>query len=68
MSDTAAVVPELLTEREVERLTKVSAAALKQARHRGTGLPYTRIGRRIRYRSDDVLAYLSANTVVPEGN
>ena len=68
MDATTTVVPELLTEREVERLTKVSAAALKQARHRGTGLPYTRIGRRIRYRADDIAAYIDANSVVPQNN
>jgi len=34
-------------------------------RHRGVGLPYVRVGRRIRYRAKDIAAYLDANTVEP---
>jgi hypothetical protein len=40
-------------------------AVLAQERHKGVGLPYVRIGHRIRYRVTDILDYLDANTVRP---
>ncbi|TXH20075.1 MAG: DNA-binding protein [Mycobacterium sp.] len=43
--------------------TGIPVGALRQDRHRGTGLPYVRIGRRVRYRPADVAAFLDQHTV-----
>jgi len=45
--------------------TGIPVGTLRQDRHRGTGLPYVRLGRRIRYRPTDVAAWLDAHTVMP---
>lgn len=55
-----------LTENQVAQELQVPAGSLRQDRHRGVGLPYVRIGRRIRYRADDVVAYLDARSVMPQ--
>lgn len=36
----------------------MSEAWLEQARFRGTGIPYLKIGRAVRYRAEDVQAYI----------
>jgi hypothetical protein len=41
----------------------VTVGALAQDRYRGTGIPYTKIGSRIRYLRADVARYLAANRV-----
>lgn len=58
-------LPVLLTEAQVSEATGLPAASLKAERTRGTGLPYVKFGRRVRYRADDVTAYIDANTVIP---
>ncbi|MCR9096296.1 MAG: helix-turn-helix domain-containing protein [bacterium] len=50
---------EMLTTGEVATLLKVHQVSLKQWRgRRGTGPPYVRIGRSIRYRRRDVEAWM----------
>jgi hypothetical protein len=67
MSEIAsATLPVLLTEVQVSEATGVSIASLKTERCRGTGMPYVKLGRRVRYRVDDVAAYITAHTVTPE--
>ncbi|WP_039828406.1 helix-turn-helix transcriptional regulator [Nocardia testacea] len=65
MTAAAHKLPELLTEREVAELVGTSPGTLRQDRSADRGLPYVRIGRRIRYRADDIEAYLDAHTVRP---
>jgi hypothetical protein len=64
----AVTVPELLSEKRIADLLDVTRTSLRQDRHRGVGLPYVRISRRIRYRADDVAAYIAANTVTPRSS
>jgi hypothetical protein len=64
MADTAAV-PVLLTETQVSEATGLSMASLRTERCRGTGMPYVKIGRRVRYRVDVVAAYIESHTVTP---
>jgi excisionase family DNA binding protein len=54
---------ELLTPREVAEYLGTSESVLAVDRYHGRGLPYVRVGRRIRYRAKDIAAYLDANTV-----
>ncbi len=65
MSD-ATIVPALLTDPQVTELLGLPVGALRQDRYLGVGLPFVVIGkRRIRYRAEDVAAYIAANTVTP---
>lgn len=60
------IVPVLLTEKQVEAATGVPVASLKTDRCRGVGMPYVKLGRRVRYRADDLAEYIAANTVEPK--
>ncbi|WP_326544681.1 DNA-binding protein [Mycobacterium sp. 2-64] len=62
MSDTATAAPEYIDEGQTAAKIGSTRAALRQARYRGTGLPFVRIGRRIRYRVVDLEAYLADRT------
>ncbi|MDZ4235259.1 MAG: helix-turn-helix domain-containing protein [Dietzia sp.] len=55
-------LPALLTTAEVATFIRASKQSLDQDRYLGRGMPYVRIGRKIRYRREDVLNYLTANT------
>ena len=56
-------LPALMTTAEVADFIRASKQSLDQDRYLGRGLPYVRIGRKIRYRKEDVLEYLDANTI-----
>jgi hypothetical protein len=51
-----------LDEREAAVLTNQSPKTLESWRNRGEGLPFLKLGRRIRYRLSDVLEFLDRNT------
>jgi predicted DNA-binding transcriptional regulator AlpA len=55
-----AVIDPLLDDREVERITGRARSTLQKDRVSGTGIPFVRIGRLVRYRQSDVAAYLAA--------
>lgn len=55
-------LPALMTTAEVAEFIRASKQSLDQDRYLNRGLPYIRIGRKIRYRREDVLKYLDANT------
>ena len=65
MGITQTNLDELFTEREAAEYLGTTQGVLQVDRHMGRGLPYVRIGRRIRYRLKDIRAYLDANTVNP---
>lgn len=48
---------------QVAAVIQTSPEALAQDRHRGRGIPYVKIGGRVRYLREDVLQYLAANRV-----
>ena len=50
--------PPLLTQKHIEEITGKSASTIEQARHKGGFIPFIRVGRHVRYRLDDVAAYL----------
>lgn len=56
-------LPKLLTVKELAELLGVSPETLAQNRYLSQGVPYIKVGARIRYRLDDVIAYLEANRV-----
>jgi predicted DNA-binding transcriptional regulator AlpA len=50
----------LLSDREVERITGRARSTLQKDRVVGTGIPFVRIGRLVRYRQCDLQAFLDA--------
>jgi hypothetical protein len=52
---------ELLTESEAARLRRQSIRTLQAERLRGGGCPFVKLGRSVRYRRSDVLAFIKAN-------
>jgi predicted DNA-binding transcriptional regulator AlpA len=50
----------LLSDRDVEKITGRARSTLQKDRVTGTGIPFVRIGRLVRYRQSDVTAFLDA--------
>lgn len=55
----------LMDENELADYLGITANKLQRDRWAGTGLPYIKIGRCVRYRRSDVEAYLASHTVTP---
>lgn len=54
-------LPQFLTAKQLGEWLGISEQALAQDRFRGDGIPYIKIGVRVRYRRDAVLAYIERN-------
>ena len=54
-------VPRLLTQKEAAALTRMSVKWLERDRWVERRIPYVKIGRAIRYRAEDIAAYIEAN-------
>jgi predicted DNA-binding transcriptional regulator AlpA len=50
----------LLSDRDVEKATGRARSTLQKDRVAGTGIPFVRFGRLVRYRQSDVTAFLDA--------
>ena len=59
-------LPQYLTEKQVSESTGLSQKTLSQHRWKSTGLPNSKFGRSIRYKFDDVLAFMEAGRIEPE--
>lgn len=59
----ADVLPPVATSRHVAALVASTESSLAQDRYLGKGIPYTKVGRRVRYLRADVLEFLAANRV-----
>jgi len=57
------VLPPVATSRQVAAVIGTSEAALSQERYQHKGIPYTKIGRRVRYLRSDVIEFLAANRI-----
>ena len=53
----------LLTEDEVCEILNLNVSSLQRERCNGYGIPYIKIGRRVRYKLSDIEKYLETNTV-----
>lgn len=51
----------LITEKDLSRWLNRSLGSIRRDRLVRRGVPYIRVGRLVRYRREDVLAYLTAN-------
>lgn len=56
-------LPAVITPKQLADFISTTTAALSQDRYLGKGIPFTRIGSRVRYLRSDVAAYLAANRV-----
>lgn len=56
-------LPKLLNASELADFLGISEETLSQNRYLKEGIPYIKVGKRVRYRLDDVLAYLEKNRV-----
>jgi predicted DNA-binding transcriptional regulator AlpA len=54
------MIDRLLSDREVAQLIGRARSTLQKDRVSGTGIPYIYVGRQVRYRESDVVAYLAA--------
>jgi hypothetical protein len=56
-----------IDERKVSRITGRALPTLRNDRHKGRGLPYVKMGRSVRYKLDDVIAFMEARKIETEG-
>ncbi len=55
-----------LTEEDVSRILKRALPTLRNDRHLGKGVPYTKIGRSVRYSITDVIDFMESRKVQTE--
>ena len=60
--------PKYINEKEVSEITGRALPTLRNDRHNRRGIPYCKIGRSVRYALVDVIAFMEARKIVPEGN
>lgn len=56
-------LPEVATAKQLAPFLGTTEAALAQDRYLGRGIPFTKIGRRVRYLRSDVLKFLADNRI-----
>ena len=54
---------ELLSEKEVAKIYKINVRTLQRERSMGIGMPYVKLGKRVRYKRSDVEKYIDQHTV-----
>lgn len=52
-----------ITEKEVARITSRALQTLRNDRHRGRGIPYSKIGASVRYSVHDVLEFMEGHKI-----
>ena len=60
--------PQYVDETKVSEITGRALPTLRNDRHNRRGIPYCEIGRSVRYSLQDVISYMEACKIVPEGN
>jgi predicted DNA-binding transcriptional regulator AlpA len=62
-------VPRYIDEKEVSKITGLALPTLRNWRFKGIGMPYSKVGRSVRYALEDVLDYMESRKVqTDEGN
>lgn len=56
-----------LTERQVHEHTRLSLSTLRSHRFYGKGIPYSKIGRSVRYSMADVQCYMEQHKIKTKG-
>lgn len=55
-----------INERETSLLTGMALSTLRNHRHLGKGLPYSKIGRSVRYQLQDILGFMESRKIQTE--
>ena len=55
-------LPRLMTQRDLSKYTGKSEAWCERARWSGDGSKFIKLGRNVRYKADDVLAWIDENS------
>ncbi|GAB5896081.1 helix-turn-helix domain-containing protein [Mycolicibacterium mageritense] len=55
-------LPSLMTAKQLADYLQTTEAALAQDRYLGRGVPFTKIGKRVRYQREQVVKFLADNT------
>ena len=55
-----------LTEKDVAKITSISLATLRNDRFLGRGIPYSKIGKSVRYSQSDVIDYMESRKIVTD--
>lgn len=65
MADQTALgdLPLIATPAQLAAILQTTVDSLAQDRYRRRGVPWTKVGGRVRYLREDVLAYLAANRI-----
>ncbi|MCA1775205.1 MAG: helix-turn-helix domain-containing protein [Loktanella sp.] len=66
-NETTATLPALMNQRAAADYLGVSTKWLERDRWVGASIPYVKIGRSVRYRADDLAAYVEANSFAAQG-
>jgi predicted DNA-binding transcriptional regulator AlpA len=56
-------VPQYISEKEVSRITGLALPTLRNWRFKRMGMPYSKVGRSVRYAMEDVLHYMESRKV-----
>ncbi len=54
-----------ISENEVAEITGRAVGTLRNDRYYHRGLPYVKLGRSVKYKLEDVIAYMDERTVLP---
>ncbi|MFP1645694.1 helix-turn-helix domain-containing protein [Pontitalea aquivivens] len=63
IAETVATVPVLWTQRQAAEYLGKSEKWFERDRWAGATIPYVKVGRAVRYRAADVVAYVQANMI-----
>lgn len=55
--------PRWVDEKEVSKITRIAIQTLRNWRFQGTGPAYSKVGRAVRYRLDDVINFMEERRV-----
>jgi len=52
-----------LTEKQVAKMLSCAVSTLRNQRHQGRGIPYSKFGRSVRYNLQDVITYMESRRI-----
>ena len=58
-------LPQYLDEKKVSAITSRALPTLRNDRHKGRGIPYSKVGRSVRYSLADVIDYMESRKIIP---
>ena len=65
--DTVIEAPRWINEKQTSKITGMALQTLRNWRFKGVGPPYSKVGRAVRYRLDEIVAFMERKKVSVEG-